>query len=538
MTVFSFLDAFPHHVNFVWMVANRVPQNLKNKDAFRDYIRGFQPRATFPHHETIHRIAECIDELQDEDQQLAFKNLQEAYRSQPCLGIQLDLWTDTSTHTSYGSISASHIQKVPRQSTSNAGVNTFLEAFRLVDEVIAFEAFPKTEHTAQNLKDWILDVLERQNIKTCCISGITPDGASDGQAALDLAGLSHLVDTCLLHQLQRGLLYSVGLAGSEFTRENNACRALLMKHRRQVQLHNQCRAVSEGIRKAQAAIAIPAHKVLAPEQTHAIRWGAIARQVTRNLLLKPLYDPVMLEFKKMHRSKPDEIVCVDEVEGPGGKLIACPVKSSAVGLSLTEWEDSRSLDSFLEHCLQTKEMIEDTPNLHAGQALVLLLDLKLVCQDESSLVSIKQFPKSASMKDRKWRYEDLQLLELPQMVVDARKILSRELQERCFSTSYEERPSDSRLVLIFMSKQAPASALLSAALLTRAETLYLSMLRKAATINGIGLHSPPPRKMVKRAPGHGIRSSSLLGVADVNGEPEDDADVVLKVRHVSVAMFP
>ena len=62
--VFTFEEAFPHHVEFVWMVAQRTPQNLKNKEAFRDYVRGYEARATFPHHETIHRIAECIDALQ------------------------------------------------------------------------------------------------------------------------------------------------------------------------------------------------------------------------------------------------------------------------------------------------------------------------------------------------------------------------------------------------------------------------------------------------------------------------------------------
>lgn len=91
-TVFSFDEAFAHHVNYVMMVATgEVTGNTGQKPMFRNYVRGgcaiglkvetlkgmltgyvccagYEERATFPHYETQHRIAECIKELQVEEQ--------------------------------------------------------------------------------------------------------------------------------------------------------------------------------------------------------------------------------------------------------------------------------------------------------------------------------------------------------------------------------------------------------------------------------------------------------------------------------------
>ena len=59
--------------------------------------------------------------------------------------------------------------------------------------------------------EWFTIELDKVGIKAASISGITPDGAADGQAGLVLAGFGEKVDTCHLHQLQRGLLYCQAL---------------------------------------------------------------------------------------------------------------------------------------------------------------------------------------------------------------------------------------------------------------------------------------------------------------------------------------
>ena len=63
------------------------------------------------------------------------------------------------------------------------------------------------------------------------IADVTPDGAADGQAALNaIPGLAEKINTCHLHGLQRALLFSVGLAGA--SSKNPAAKSLLRKHSR------------------------------------------------------------------------------------------------------------------------------------------------------------------------------------------------------------------------------------------------------------------------------------------------------------------
>ena len=65
---------------------------------------------------------------------------------------------------------------------------------------------------------------------------------------------------------------------------------------------------------------------------------------------------------------------------------------------------------------------------------------------------------------------------------------------------FGERPSNTRLVQIWMSKQRPADKWLPEAWHMLAKGLYLGMLRDAAKIAGIGIRSSPPRKVQKTSP--------------------------------------
>eukprot|EP00966_Prymnesium_polylepis_P012823 294775-Prymnesium_polylepis.1 len=75
--VMSFAEAFPHHVDYVWCRARGIfSANLGSKPLFRSYVRNYEPRAVFPHHEVQFNIALCIKELQDEEQLMRVAALQ------------------------------------------------------------------------------------------------------------------------------------------------------------------------------------------------------------------------------------------------------------------------------------------------------------------------------------------------------------------------------------------------------------------------------------------------------------------------------
>ena len=93
-TVHTFEEAFPHHVNYVMMVATgEVAACIGTKPRFRTYVRGHEPRATFPHREIQHRIAECIAELIAEAQMARRTALRKEFGGLPHQGWQIDMWT-------------------------------------------------------------------------------------------------------------------------------------------------------------------------------------------------------------------------------------------------------------------------------------------------------------------------------------------------------------------------------------------------------------------------------------------------------------
>ena len=133
------------------------------------------------------------------------------------------------------------------------------------------------------------------------IADVTPDGAADGQAALnDIPGLAEKINTCHLHGLQRALLFSVGLAGA--SSKNPAAKSLLRKHSRVTTLAVQSRQVAYGIREKQVAAGIPVQKILTLETgKNATRWAGQYKRLTRNCLLRPVIDPVVDQYKRDNR---------------------------------------------------------------------------------------------------------------------------------------------------------------------------------------------------------------------------------------------
>lgn len=98
--IMTFEEAFPHHVRYCLMVAmGTVSGATAKSSSFREYVRGYAPTATFPHHTTQIRIIQCIDELQMAEQKMRIGKLVASYHNGPCVGLQLDMWTDTDTNT-------------------------------------------------------------------------------------------------------------------------------------------------------------------------------------------------------------------------------------------------------------------------------------------------------------------------------------------------------------------------------------------------------------------------------------------------------
>ena len=378
-----------------------------------------------------------------------------------------------------------------------------------VSECLDFDVFPLTEHTGVAIRDWFTNVLAKKAIKISSCSGVTPDGAADGQLGMRLIeGLAEKTDTCNLHGLQRSVLFSVGLAGA--TSQNPEAKAVLKMHNRIAQLKNQTRAVSDGIRKMQLSADIPLSKVLTTVDTSTTRWGNQFDQVERDNVLRPVIDPTVDTYKRDNRGKKDAIV-EDDDSNPTSRL-GKAVPASALGLSADAWDSSLEIEAFLDHPYKIKESIEHKGYVTGSTALYLLHDLKLGCGEEKSM-TVKLHPSTAKLEDRNRPTELREAESLHALTAKARSIMADELNQRFFS----ERPSNLRLVQIWMGKQRSAAKWLPEAWHTLAKGLYLSALREAAKTAGIGMHSSPPRKKQKAS-----TSASTSLVRNDSSEDEED----------------
>ena len=221
------------------------------------------------------------------------------------MGLQIDMWTDTETHTAFACLSMTSVEE--------PGSEMIDPQLLLCAEILAFEVFPFNSKTGANIKAWVLGVLAKHGIVHRMVTGVAPDGAADGQCAFrEIETLAEKVDTCLLHVEQRAVLFSIGLAGA--TSKNPEAKALLRKHNRTVTLTQQALAVGKQVRDMQTAAGVPDHEIKTTTTTALTRWGNQFLQVSRDCELRPGLDPAVDKYKREHKGEKEASVEVDESE--------------------------------------------------------------------------------------------------------------------------------------------------------------------------------------------------------------------------------
>lgn len=365
VTVHSFEESFPHHIRFVWLVAGGMSMRMNRNPVFRNYIRGFEPRAVLPHNVTIHRIAAAIDQVQLAQQHTRRMEHIKSYGDLPCISLQLDLYTDTVTGIAYASVHDTY---------TSIGQDSIL---KLVDELLEFRAFPFTSHTADDVCTWLVDLLLAFEIKSDNIVGVTPDGEKAGRKGIaSVPGLAHKVDVCDQHQVQRTAMYMLGMAGPKNNNPNRDARELLYVNKRVVQLQHQVREVTYGIRDLQIEANIPQSKHLTGVRSHNVRWGNFKNQVTRNNVMRPLLDAVLAKYKREHAGDTalleaedlDEYDSSDE-STPRGIFTAASkaIERRNIGFDGTSWDPNLELEAMLTKPFEIKEILDKHRFVTRGQ---------------------------------------------------------------------------------------------------------------------------------------------------------------------------
>ena len=67
-----------------------------NED-FQHYVRGYEPRAKFPSIRVQERLPEVVLQLQLLERKKYITSLEKQFQGKPCIGLQLDMWTNTDS---------------------------------------------------------------------------------------------------------------------------------------------------------------------------------------------------------------------------------------------------------------------------------------------------------------------------------------------------------------------------------------------------------------------------------------------------------
>ena len=70
------------------------------------------------------------------------------------MGLQLDMWTDTLTHTAYACVTMTTIRDPSDAKADNAQL-------QLCSEILSFNVFPAVSKTGEAIKAWFITVLSR-----------------------------------------------------------------------------------------------------------------------------------------------------------------------------------------------------------------------------------------------------------------------------------------------------------------------------------------------------------------------------------------
>jgi hypothetical protein len=358
------------------------------------------------------------------------------------------MWWDSNTGTAYGAVMSTTVEE-PASQSPNAQL-------QLQSEILAFEVFPFCEKTGDNIKAWFLQVLLDHELSHSMVSGVTPDGAADGQCALkNIDTLAEKVDTCMLHILQRGVLISIGLAGK--VSKNEGAKAQLRLNGNIVTLSNQSGVFLKTIKQKQIDAGVKPFEVMSLVRTCPTRWSNQYLQLERNDILKQSVEPSLQDYKKVNKGLKEAIV-LPNISDQGSK-VGQAVAAAEIGMNAEQWDVNLEMEAFLCYPHSIKDTIEHKLYCTGAQGMMLLFDLKHKYCDPAATLRIKEFPKSLSVNDRSNRKEvTTQPDDLDPMITKARSIMREEIEARTFKL----RPSNGRLILCYMSKQGvPASAYLT-----------------------------------------------------------------------------
>ena len=113
----------------------------RNED-FQHYVRGYEPRAKVPSIRVQERLPEMVLQLQLLERQKYITSLEKQFQTNACIGLQLDMWTNTDSVEGERYACAIMTTDVEPMDTTAPRAQ-----LRLRNDIVDFSVFPYSEKT-------------------------------------------------------------------------------------------------------------------------------------------------------------------------------------------------------------------------------------------------------------------------------------------------------------------------------------------------------------------------------------------------------
>ena len=153
-----------------------------------------------------------------------------------------------------------------------------------VNPLLAFRTFSSSSHSGVVIKAWKTSTLIMWGLDAKkSISLWTEDGAANNIKSSKLLGVPY--EVCNPHQVQRAILFALGMAGKQS--KNPAAKAFVGRMSKQSASFHRSGVASKGLQMSQVERGVSQHKLKVTEVANTTRWTGIFRCASKTRLLEP-----------------------------------------------------------------------------------------------------------------------------------------------------------------------------------------------------------------------------------------------------------
>ena len=448
------------------------PFSRSGSPAFREYVRGHDPKAAFPHRATCIKILRVLHALTEQKTEVLICKHKQKY-PEPCAGATSDIWSTTSCRSSFFCMRLNMV--LDPDEVAAAGPAGMLRPIALTEcaPMIAFREFAESKHSGKIIAAVKKCALAKFNLDAKrSLSLMTEDGASNNKCSAKILEAAFMV--CCPHNLQRAVLFAAGEAGS--TSKNPELKAFIQRASKMAASPHRSTKTSSLLEKAQLDAGTTKSRVLVTETANVTRWTGLFRMAHKNRLLEkplslaltgsaqgvvlddgPIVDPLsdddtdssddeealQLALRGPHSVSLDNdesIVTANELAGKEFPL-------AHRLLDARGFLDNALLESVLHQPHQVCLLLQKDEGMGLSLAWQMMRGLHSVAtSDRVSVVS-------GDTKEGDWR--DIHVANLPEKYRIFRRVLAEELESR-FHTS--TTPDDATLLALAFDASVDKSA--------------------------------------------------------------------------------